>query len=69
MFNDEQERAFSLLQRSAFFSSVEPRLLLELPRMASFMEAPQGAVVFRQGDGPENFWMVTRGEAPASKKA
>ena len=51
-----------LSQRSEFFTRVDPTVLAELPRMAKFLEAPKGAVVFRQGDPPENFWMITRGE-------
>mmetsp|Transcript_50059 Transcript_50059/g.116831 ORF Transcript_50059/g.116831 Transcript_50059/m.116831 type:complete len:522 (-) Transcript_50059:107-1672(-) len=59
---EEEERALALLQRSTFFKNLEPEVLAELPRMASFMEAPKGAVVFRQGDPPANCWLIVRGE-------
>eukprot|EP00438_Fugacium_kawagutii_P035596 Skav224936 [mRNA] locus=scaffold2105:158043:159245:- [translate_table: standard] len=59
---EEQERALALLQRSAFFKSLEPAVLSELPRLATFIEAPKGAVVFRQGDFPSNCWLVAKGE-------
>lgn len=59
---EEEERAFALLQRSSFFRSLEPEVLAELPRMASFLEAPKGAVVFRQGDPPAHCWLIVRGE-------
>ena len=59
---EEEERALALLQRSTFFKSLEPAVLLELPRLATFIEAPKGAVVFRQGDLPSNCWLIAKGE-------
>lgn len=59
---EEQERALALLQRSNFFKSLEPAVLSELPRLATFIEAPKGAVVFRQGDPASNCWLIAKGE-------
>ncbi|CAJ1436525.1 unnamed protein product [Effrenium voratum] len=59
---EEEERALALLQRCSFFKTLEPAVLLELPRLASFTEAPKGAVVFRQGDPPSNCWLIAKGE-------
>eukprot|EP00434_Breviolum_minutum_P033533 symbB.v1.2.029675.t1/scaffold3280.1/size59835/2 len=59
---EEEERALALLQRSNFFKTLEPSVLAELPRLATFIEAPKGAVVFRQGDPPCNCWLIAKGE-------
>ncbi|CAK9061266.1 unnamed protein product [Durusdinium trenchii] len=43
---EEQERALALLQRSNFFKNLEPAVLSELPRLATFIGGTEGCSCF-----------------------
>eukprot|EP00930_Biecheleria_cincta_P060398 TRINITY_DN46062_c0_g1_i1.p1 TRINITY_DN46062_c0_g1~~TRINITY_DN46062_c0_g1_i1.p1 ORF type:complete len:534 (-),score=111.83 TRINITY_DN46062_c0_g1_i1:358-1959(-) len=55
------KRATMIMKAARFFKDLDPAILKFLPKQAHFVEIPQDAVVFRQGDPPKNCYIVVSG--------
>ena len=56
------ERMVNVLQDSRFFKEMDAAVLETLPKHAKFLQVPNGAVLFRQGDPAKGCYIIVSGK-------